>query len=117
MARKKLETLTEQMFYVLLSLKRERHGYGIMQAITEMTGGRVSVGAGTLYALLERFEGEGFITFTRMEDKRKYYKLPIFLRASSGRVIQLSFSEWRSQTNSARNVALARFSGYFQNSV
>ena len=55
MARKRLETLTEQMFYVLLSLRGERHGYGIMQAITELTGGRVSVGAGTLYALLERF--------------------------------------------------------------
>ena len=53
MARKRLETLTEQMFYVLLSLRGERHGYGIMQAITELTGGRVSVGAGTLYALLD----------------------------------------------------------------
>lgn len=74
MARKKLETLTEQMFYVLLALRQERHGYGIMQAITALTNGRVNIGAGTLYALLERFEGEGFITFTRMEDKRKYYK-------------------------------------------
>ena len=46
-----------------------------MQAITALTNGRVNIGAGTLYALLERFEGEGFITFTRMEDKRKYYKL------------------------------------------
>ena len=46
MARKKLETLTEQMFYVLLALREERHGYGIMQAIAELTGGRVSVGAG-----------------------------------------------------------------------
>ena len=26
MARKKLETLTEQMFYVLLALRQERHG-------------------------------------------------------------------------------------------
>ena len=30
MARKKLDTLTEQMYYVLLSLTKERHGYGIM---------------------------------------------------------------------------------------
>ena len=75
MARKKLETLTEQMFYVLLALRRERHGYGIMQAITEMTGGRASVGAGTLYALLERFEKDGLIRFTRTEENRKYYQL------------------------------------------
>lgn len=75
MARKKLETLTEQMFYVLLALRQERHGYGIMQAITARTGGRVSVGAGTLYALLERFEKDGLICRTREEDNRKYYRL------------------------------------------
>lgn len=92
MARKKLETLTEQMFYVLLALRQERHGYGIMQAITALTNGRVNIGAGTLYALLERFEGEGFITFTRMEDKRKYYKLTTegdkALREEYGRIRQ-----------------------------
>ena len=75
MARKKLETLTEQMFYVLLALREERHGYGIMQAIAELTGDRVSVGAGTLYALLERFEKDGLIRRTRTEDNRKYYIL------------------------------------------
>ena len=68
MARKRLETLTEQMFYVLLSLRGERHGYGIMQAITELTGGRVSVGAGS-------FEKDGLIRRTRTEDNRKYYIL------------------------------------------
>ena len=75
MARKKLETLTEQMFYVLLALRQERHGYGIMQAITALTGGRVNVGAGTLYALLERFEQDGLILLTRTEPNRKYYRL------------------------------------------
>lgn len=75
MARKKLETLTEQMFYVLLSLRQERHGYGIMQTIGEVTGGRVNVGAGTLYALLERFEKDGLIRRTRLEENRKYYVL------------------------------------------
>ena len=75
MARKRLASLTEQMFYVLLSLRGERHGYGIMQAITELTGGRVSVGAGTWYALLERFEIDGLIRLTRTEDNRKYYIL------------------------------------------
>ena len=75
MARKKLETLTEQMFYVLLSLRRERHGYGVMQAIAALSQGRVKVGAGTLYALLERFERDGFIRRTHTEDTRKYYCL------------------------------------------
>ena len=75
MARKKLETLTEQMYYVLLALRRERHGYAVMQAISQLTGGRVGVGAGTLYALLERFERDGLIRLTRLEENRKYYQL------------------------------------------
>ena len=75
MARKKLETLTEQMYYVLLALRAERHGYAVMQYITDLTGGQVSVGAGTLYALLDRFEKDGLIARTRTEDKRKYYRL------------------------------------------
>lgn len=75
MARKKLETLTEQMYYVLLSLLQERHGYGIMQYVSQLTDGRVAMGAGTLYALLSRFEEEGLITLTDTRDGRKYYKL------------------------------------------
>ena len=75
MARKKLETLTEQMYYVLLSLTQERHGYGIMQYVAELTGGRVSIGAGTLYALLARFEEEGLIILTDTLEGRKYYTL------------------------------------------
>lgn len=75
MARKKLDTLTEQMYYVLLALREERHGYGVMQYISELTQGRVTVGAGTLYALLDRFEGDGLIRRTAEADKRKYYRL------------------------------------------
>ena len=75
MARKKLETLTEQMYYVLLSLTQERHGYGIMQYISDLTRGRVSVGAGTLYALLARFEEERLIVLSDTLEGRKYYTL------------------------------------------
>ncbi len=75
MARKKLDTLTEQMYYVLLSLTKERHGYGIMQYVSELTGGRVAIGAGTLYALLARFEKEGLIRLSAEEENRKRYRL------------------------------------------
>lgn len=73
MARRRLETLTEQMFYVLLTLDQERHGYGVMQEITRLTQGRVAVGAGTLYTLLSRFEHEGLIKATGERENRKYY--------------------------------------------
>lgn len=93
MARKKLDTLTEQMFYVLLSLRQERHGYGIMQDIAQLTDGRVNVGAGTLYALLERFEKDGLIAHTRVEEKRKYYQIT----EEGDRVLQTEYERIRRQ--------------------
>lgn len=75
MAREQLKTLTEPMYYVLLSLIKENHGYGIMQMISEITEGRVLVGAGTLYTLLGRFEQEKIIVQTAEESRRKIYTL------------------------------------------
>lgn len=73
MAREQLKNLTEPMYYVLLALQRENHGYGIMQEIEELTDGRVIVGAGTLYTLLGRFEREEIIVQMSEEDRRKTY--------------------------------------------
>lgn len=76
MARKKLETLSEQMYYVLLSLHTgPMHGYRIMQHVSELTQGRVVIGAGTLYALLARFGEEGYICLNGTSEGRKYYDL------------------------------------------
>lgn len=76
MARKKWETLTEQMYYVLLTLvDGPRHGYEIMQVASRLTDGRVNIGAGTLYALLSRFEEEGYISLHNVQERRKYYAL------------------------------------------
>ena len=93
MARKKLDTLTEQMYYVLLSLTQERHGYGIMQYVNELTGGRVTIGAGTLYALLGRFEKEGLIRLSAEEENRKRYRLT----AEGRRVLEEEFDRLRRQ--------------------
>ena len=75
MARAKFHTLTEQMFYVLLCLRTERCGIDILDLVPEMTGGRVSVGSGTLYNLLEQFLDAGFIRETRVEGRRRSYIL------------------------------------------
>jgi len=99
-ARKKLETLTEQMYYVLLSLTEERHGYGIMQFATELTGGRVNIGAGTLYALLSRFETEGLIRRTRETEGRKYY----LLTPAGRQALQEEYHRLKRQAEDARNI-------------
>lgn len=75
MARAKFHTLTEQMFYVLLCLRDERCGIDILDLVPELTGGRVNVGSGTLYNLLEQFLDAGFIRETRVEGRRRSYIL------------------------------------------
>ena len=73
MPREKFKTLTEQMFYVLLCLMEERCGMDILDRIQQMTGGRVTVGSGTLYNLLEQFVEAGMIQETRVEGRRRSY--------------------------------------------
>ncbi len=75
MARKKLDTLTEQMYYLLLALHQPGHGYAIMERVQTLSQGRVALGPGTLYTLLARFEKEGLIVLAKVEDTRKIYRL------------------------------------------
>lgn len=44
--------LTEAVYYILLSLYKPLHGYGIMQHVEAMSSGRVSLAAGTLYGAI-----------------------------------------------------------------
>lgn len=44
--------LTEALFYILLSLRKPNHGYGIIQEVEGLTGGRVVLGPGTLLSLI-----------------------------------------------------------------
>ena len=70
-----MKNLTEPMYYILLSLISPQYGYGIMQKAEEISGGRVKVGAGTLYALLSRFEKEDIIKQVDDDGRRKTYCL------------------------------------------
>lgn len=65
--------LTQPMYYILLSLKEKRHGYGIMQYIEWLTDGRVKVGPGTLYSLLSRFEKDEYIEMVSDGSNKKTY--------------------------------------------
>ena len=75
MAKEQLKTLTEPMYYILLTLSEPQHGYGIMQEVERRTEGRVKIGAGTLYNLLSRFEDENIIVQISEENRRKTYTL------------------------------------------
>lgn len=73
--REKFQTLTEQMFYSLLCLRAEHCGADVMDWVAEKTDGRVIVGPGTLYNLLESFEGSGMIRETKAEGRKRSYLL------------------------------------------
>lgn len=75
MARAKFQTLTEQMFYILLCLKEECYGLDILDKVPVMTDGRVKVGSGTLYNLLEQFLDAEMIRETKVEGRRRSYIL------------------------------------------
>lgn len=75
MPRAKFQTLTEQMFYVLLCLTQECYGLDILDRVPAMTQNRVNVGSGTLYNLLEQFLAEGMIRETKVEGRRRSYIL------------------------------------------
>jgi len=53
--------LTEAVYCILLALYEPRHGYGIMQLASQLSGGRVRLAAGTLYGALNTLCEKGWI--------------------------------------------------------
>ena len=75
MPRVKFQTLTEQMFYILLCLREECYGIDIFEKISQMTNKRVTVGSGTLYNLLEQFLEAEMIREVKVEGRKRSYIL------------------------------------------
>ena len=99
--------LTQPMYYILLSLREERHGYEIMQYIECLTEGRVTVGPGTLYSLLSRFENDEYIKMVSQKENKKTYLITnlgrIILDKEIKRLEQLLNDSKRSDENEFQN--------------
>ncbi len=67
--------MTESGFYILFCLQTPQHGYGISQQVKKLTGGAVTIGAGTMYGTLSKMEKDGLISFHSEEKKRKLYQI------------------------------------------
>lgn len=69
--------LTEAVYYILLSLYEPLHGYGIMQNVTQLSGGRVNLAAGTLYGAIGTMLEKGWIRALPGEtnSRRKEYEI------------------------------------------
>lgn len=73
MAREQFQTLSEQMYYILLALWDTQCGADISRKVTKMSGGRIQIGPGTLYTLLGRFEEQQIIRETEGVGRKRYY--------------------------------------------
>src|SRR5215472_15655980 len=72
--------LREPTFLILTALAaRPQHGYGIMTDVAQISGGRVRLRAGTLYAALNRLDTDRLVEVDREEivdaRLRRYYRL------------------------------------------
>ncbi|MDT4988614.1 MAG: hypothetical protein QOI74_2708 [Micromonosporaceae bacterium] len=72
--------MREPTFWILTALASQpRHGYGVIQEAAALSGGRVTLQAGTLYAALDRLAAEGLVEVDRDEivdgRNRRYYRL------------------------------------------
>jgi DNA-binding PadR family transcriptional regulator len=104
--------LTPAMFQVLVALADgEKHGYAIIKEVHRRTAGKVRLGAGTLYALIKRFEQDGLIVECDErpdpaldDERRRYYRL-----SENGRKVALAEAERMEEAvDQARAKLLAR---------
>jgi DNA-binding PadR family transcriptional regulator len=80
--------LSAPMFQVLIALADgDKHGYAIIKEVTRRTLGEVKLGAGTLYAIIRKFEGDGMVEESDErpdpaldDERRRYYRLTAFGR-------------------------------------
>ncbi len=97
-------------FHILMALADgDRHGYAIIQDVAARTGGKVRLGAGTLYRSIQRMLEQGLLVEVRErpapeddDERRRYYRITRFgqavARAETARLHEL--------------VRLARASGF-----
>ncbi|MCM3886269.1 PadR family transcriptional regulator [Frankia sp. R82] len=75
-----IEEMREPTFLVLAALADgAKHGYALIGEVSAISGGRVTLRAGTLYAALDRLTGEGLVRQSGEEvvegRLRRYYDL------------------------------------------
>ena len=69
--------LTETTYYIMLSLIKPQHGYGIMQQVKQLSNDKVVLAPGTLYGALSNLKKQKLIKpFNEdTQNRRKVYKL------------------------------------------
>ena len=102
--------LTAAEFHILMVLADEkRHGYAIMQQISDDTDGAVTLGPGTLYTTIKRLLDRGWIEDVEPpahadDTRRKYYSLT----ADGGRVVRAEAQRLAQLVQRAEQIGLLK---------
>ena len=81
--------LTDAMYYILLSLMIERHGYAIMKYIEELSNQSITMGPGTLYTLLKKLcRAEWILQTSVTADRTKKYQVLLHEVARRKRMVE-----------------------------
>lgn len=76
MGNKRIEVVSESMFYTLMAfLHGEYNGAEIASMVEKLTKGRVRLGPATLYTILGRFEEDQILMETRTEGRKRIYRI------------------------------------------
>lgn len=67
--------MTETAFYILLSLTKPRHGYGIIKHVEKISNERLVLGSGTIYGTLTKMRRDGIITIFSDEKRKTVYEI------------------------------------------
>lgn len=84
--------LTEAVYYILLSLYKPMHGYGIMQNVYQLSKGRVRLAPGTLYGAISTLLERGWIMALPSEEysrKKEYLITQLGKEAVEQEIIRL----------------------------
>lgn len=65
--------LTEGVYYILLALYEPRHGYGMMQFVSDLSCGRVELGPGTIYGAIKTLLKRKWIEALDDDGRKKEY--------------------------------------------
>ncbi|OPZ93187.1 MAG: Transcriptional regulator PadR-like family protein [Firmicutes bacterium ADurb.Bin419] len=93
--------LTEAIYYILLSVRKPNHGYGIIQEISEITDKRVTLGPGTLYGAINTLLSKGWIKLYS-EDKESRKKKEYIITKDGREVFRNEVERLNELVNNAK---------------
>jgi DNA-binding PadR family transcriptional regulator len=72
------DILTDSTYYILLTLVKPMHGYGIMQEINEFSKSEMVIGPASLYTIIKKLQSADLIQLVEDdEERRKTYTLTL----------------------------------------